>query len=289
MSKSLHCGRGVIADVLATRVHGRRPVSLIGFSVGARAIFAALQELADRRDALLAAKRGPAPLPVAMPVSVSATASAPSATPAATAAPQHPGSGGVASATAAAPPQGGAAPLAFDLKVDGITSPTAAAASAAAPADTEAPQLVAVLPSVPLTAPPVSAATASARAAEGPAAAAKAAATDESDEFDGVVQDVVLCGAPVTASADAWARIRPLVAGRIINVYSSRDWALRFLYRTAELQLTVAGLQAIPCAVGSRLAATGGVESVDATALISSHNQYLAKLPDILRLCNYRS
>ncbi len=103
---------------------------------------------------------------------------------------------------------------------------------------------------------------------------------DVNNGCDGIVLDVILCGAPVTASHDAWARIRPLVAGRLINVYSSRsDWALKFVYRTVEMALTVAGLQAID---------VPGVESYDATDIVSGHGGYPNAIPDILKLVDFQ-
>lgn len=43
-------------------------------------------------------------------------------------------------------------------------------------------------------------------------------------DVHGIVMDVALLGAPCTANAALWSRIRPLVAGRLINGFSSSDW-----------------------------------------------------------------
>jgi type IV secretory pathway VirJ component len=39
----------ILADILAKRIHGNRPVVLVGFSFGARMIFMALENLANRQ------------------------------------------------------------------------------------------------------------------------------------------------------------------------------------------------------------------------------------------------
>lgn len=39
----------MLADLLARRVHGNRPVVLVGYSFGARVIFMALEHLAKRK------------------------------------------------------------------------------------------------------------------------------------------------------------------------------------------------------------------------------------------------
>jgi hypothetical protein len=61
----------------------------------------------------------------------------------------------------------------------------------------------------------------------------------------GAVLDVVLLGTPVNADVKRWSRVRHVVAGRLVNGYSSRDWLLRFFYRSVELELSVAGLMPI--------------------------------------------
>ncbi|KAF3860071.1 hypothetical protein F7725_000326 [Dissostichus mawsoni] len=68
-------------------------------------------------------------------------------------------------------------------------------------------------------------------------------ANDQGSE--GVVEDVVLLGAPVDGSEKAWERITRVVAGRIVNGYCRGDWLLGFLYRSSSAQLSVAGLQPI--------------------------------------------
>uniref|UniRef100_A0A671Y1T8 Transmembrane and coiled-coil domains 4 n=1 Tax=Sparus aurata TaxID=8175 RepID=A0A671Y1T8_SPAAU len=62
---------------------------------------------------------------------------------------------------------------------------------------------------------------------------------------EGVVEDVVLLGAPVEGSEKAWERMTRVVAGKIVNGYSRGDWLLGFLYRSSSAQLSVAGLQPI--------------------------------------------
>uniref|UniRef100_A0A3P8PRD0 Transmembrane and coiled-coil domains 4 n=1 Tax=Astatotilapia calliptera TaxID=8154 RepID=A0A3P8PRD0_ASTCA len=61
----------------------------------------------------------------------------------------------------------------------------------------------------------------------------------------GVVEDVVLLGAPVDGSEKAWERMARVVAGKIVNGYSRGDWLLGFLYRSSAAQLSVAGLHPI--------------------------------------------
>ncbi|XP_046896416.1 transmembrane and coiled-coil domain-containing protein 4 isoform X2 [Hypomesus transpacificus] len=62
---------------------------------------------------------------------------------------------------------------------------------------------------------------------------------------EGMVEDVVLLGAPVEGCQKAWERMAKVVAGRIVNGYCRGDWLLGFLYRGSSAQMSVAGLQPI--------------------------------------------
>jgi hypothetical protein len=50
----------------------------------------------------------------------------------------------------------------------------------------------------------------------------------------GLVESVVLMGAPTPSDSSAWRRIRAVVSARVVNVYSTEDFILGFLYRTSK-------------------------------------------------------
>lgn len=62
---------------------------------------------------------------------------------------------------------------------------------------------------------------------------------------EGIIEDVVLLGAPVSASPERWKKFLPIISGKIINGYCRDDWLLKFLYRTSTATLRIAGLQEI--------------------------------------------
>jgi hypothetical protein len=81
----------------------------------------------------------------------------------------------------------------------------------------------------------------------------------------GLVESVVLVGAPAPSDESRWQAIRTVVSGRLVNVYSENDYILAFLYRTFSIQLGVAGLQK---------AEVKGVENVDVSSMVSGHLRY---------------
>jgi hypothetical protein len=82
----------------------------------------------------------------------------------------------------------------------------------------------------------------------------------------GLVESVVLIGAPAPSTSAEWRAIRAIVSGRVVNVYSTNDYILAFLYRSSSIQYGVAGLQAI--------AGVKGVENVDVSDLVTGHTSY---------------
>ncbi|KAB2570048.1 uncharacterized protein LTHEOB_12610 [Lasiodiplodia theobromae] len=82
----------------------------------------------------------------------------------------------------------------------------------------------------------------------------------------GLIENVVMMGAPTPSDAAAWRKMRTVVAGRLVNVYSSNDHILGFLYRTSSIQLGVAGLQ--------KIEGVEGVENFDASAMVDGHTRY---------------
>lgn len=91
----------------------------------------------------------------------------------------------------------------------------------------------------------------------------------------GLVENVVLLGAPCPSDAADWRKIRSVVSGRVVNVFSTQDYILGFLYRTSSVQLGIAGLQPV---LGVR-----GVQNVDVTELVDGHLQYRFITGSILR------
>lgn len=91
----------------------------------------------------------------------------------------------------------------------------------------------------------------------------------------GLVENVCLMGGATPSDPLIWRRIRSVVGGRVINVFSPKDYLLAFLYRANSLQYGIAGLQAIPD--------VQGVENVDVGDLVEGHTQYRFLVGSILR------
>lgn len=97
----------------------------------------------------------------------------------------------------------------------------------------------------------------------------------------GVVQDVVLLGATVTASLKQWKEVRGVVSGRFVNGYSSSDWILGYLFRATTGGLsTVAGLRPVEN--------IPSLENVDLTEVVHGHMAYRSSMPLILKHLGFR-
>jgi pimeloyl-ACP methyl ester carboxylesterase len=91
----------------------------------------------------------------------------------------------------------------------------------------------------------------------------------------GIVQDVVLLGATVTATNKVWHQARGVVNGRFVNGYCRNDWILNYLFRAgAGAFNAVAGLRPIEN--------VPGLENVDVTDKIAGHMSYRVYMPVIL-------
>lgn len=82
----------------------------------------------------------------------------------------------------------------------------------------------------------------------------------------GLVENVVLLGCPAPSDSADWRRMRSVVSGRLVNVYSENDYILAFLYRTSSIQYGVAGLRPAEY--------VKGVENVDVSDIVSGHLRY---------------
>lgn len=91
----------------------------------------------------------------------------------------------------------------------------------------------------------------------------------------GIVQDVILLGATVTAPHRTWLEVRSVISGRFVNCYARNDWVLNYLFRaTAGSLNTVAGLRP--------LNNVPGLENIDVTDKIAGHMSYRTFMPLIL-------
>ncbi|KAJ8772778.1 hypothetical protein K2173_027955 [Erythroxylum novogranatense] len=89
----------------------------------------------------------------------------------------------------------------------------------------------------------------------------------------GLVERVVLLGAPVPIKGEKWEDVRQLVPGRFINAYSTSDWTLGITFRASLFSEGLAGIQPV---------IVPGVENVDITEHIDGHSSYLWKTKHIL-------
>ncbi|XP_071623491.1 transmembrane and coiled-coil domain-containing protein 4 isoform X2 [Heliangelus exortis] len=98
----------------------------------------------------------------------------------------------------------------------------------------------------------------------------------QEEDSQGIIEDVVLLGAPVEGEAKHWKALMKVVSGRIMNGYCRGDWLLRFVYRTSSVQIKVAGLQ--PVDLDDRRMA-----NMDLSSVVNSHLDYMKQMDIILK------
>ncbi|KAM0055125.1 putative alpha/Beta hydrolase [Helianthus debilis subsp. tardiflorus] len=89
----------------------------------------------------------------------------------------------------------------------------------------------------------------------------------------GIVERVVLLGAPVAIKDEKWEAVRKVVSGRLINAYSTNDWTLGVAFRASLLSQGLAGIEPVD---------VPGIENVDVTEVIEGHSSYLWGTREIL-------
>ncbi|KAI3451031.1 hypothetical protein Pfo_007696 [Paulownia fortunei] len=95
----------------------------------------------------------------------------------------------------------------------------------------------------------------------------------ESETNVGLVERVVLLGAPIAIKDVNWEATRKVVAGRYVNAYSANDWMLGIAFRANLLTQGLAGIQPVD---------VPGIENVDVTEVIEGHSSYLWRTQQIL-------
>lgn len=96
---------------------------------------------------------------------------------------------------------------------------------------------------------------------------------DSKGDNAGLVERVVLLGAPISIKDENWEVARKMVAGRFVNAYSTNDWTLGITFRASLLSQGLAGIQPVDIP---------GIENVDVTRVIEGHSSYLWMTPKIL-------
>lgn len=96
----------------------------------------------------------------------------------------------------------------------------------------------------------------------------------------GLIEDVIMMGTPIPSSPGTWRRMRAVVTGRLVNTYSTHDYILGILYRTRNLALNIAGLEAVY--------GVPGVENKDVSSIVNGHNQYRLAVGRILKEVGYQ-
>ncbi|KAE8658929.1 cytokinin dehydrogenase 5-like [Hibiscus syriacus] len=114
----------------------------------------------------------------------------------------------------------------------------------------------------------------------------------------GLVERVVLLGAPVSIKDEKWEDARKMVARRFINIYNSSDWTFGIIFRARQVvgghNLAFTSMSkcgphlTIVCVLSTGLAGIQpielpGIENVDATEFMEGHCSYIWKTKQIFR------
>ena len=97
-----------------------------------------------------------------------------------------------------------------------------------------------------------------------------------------MIEDVIIMGCPASVNKETWLACRGVVAGRIVNCYSSNDMILALMYRAKNLTSTL-----LNAPVGIRCVKEPGIENYDVSSLVASHGEYSVAVREILHLVGY--
>jgi hypothetical protein len=95
-----------------------------------------------------------------------------------------------------------------------------------------------------------------------------------------IVEDVVLIGMPRIIDLAEWISCREVVAGRICNCYNRSDWIVSYM-------INVRCFNAISKTCGTHEVKMEGVENFEVSEFASTHDSYLAAVPQILHKVGY--
>lgn len=95
----------------------------------------------------------------------------------------------------------------------------------------------------------------------------------------GLIDSVVIIGAPAPSAPTHWRTLRTVVSGKIFNVYSENDMILAFVYRAHSLSMGVSGLQNIQ--------EVEGIQNLDLSDSVSGHLRYPDLIGEILNKCGF--
>ncbi|KAL9943439.1 hypothetical protein D7B24_007800 [Verticillium nonalfalfae] len=95
----------------------------------------------------------------------------------------------------------------------------------------------------------------------------------------GLVESVVIIGAPAPSDPGIWCAMKSVVSSRLINIFSENDYVLGFLYRTSNTHSGVAGLEPV----------TGveGVENFSVSRGFNGHFRYQFMVGSILKMVGW--
>ncbi|SNX86461.1 uncharacterized protein MEPE_05170 [Melanopsichium pennsylvanicum] len=98
----------------------------------------------------------------------------------------------------------------------------------------------------------------------------------------GIVQNVYIMGAPVTAKDETWKEARSVVSGRFVSAFSRTDWILGYLHRAASGGMrSIAGLHPVE--------RVQDIENVDVTHVVPGHLGYRPLMPLVLGELGFRT
>ena len=95
-----------------------------------------------------------------------------------------------------------------------------------------------------------------------------------------IIEDVVVMGLPQYIDIQSWLEIRRVVAGRLVNCYSKNDWILSLMFQLKNVS-------AFRATCGTAPVGLEGVENFNISNLVSTHSNYCTMAHSVLRAIGY--